>query len=614
MDNPTPLDQDNQLLYAFLHRKKTRDNNAAMTAQRLVNLFRQIASFKPEFVHEYNQMLLNAGDEIQMMLQDIVGGPTVRQYLTYLQQAYGQASNEASGTMEKQSALSMNVGYLPSADEDTPFYKTALGFGEAAPKQSTESIVTIQDFTKWQKSQETLIRKAMMAQNKAISKLALALSEKKNKTPDNNTYVSPEPRQPYAPMQQFVNQPVNNYPSLQSDLTQFDSNEENKLPVQENIVNQGNLTEEPVISSNEEQSAFEPVNSFETPVAPEEPLAPVEPIESFETPSAPVETTESFEPVNAFEAPVAPEESMAPVESIESFEAPSAPVEPTESFESVNAFEAPVAPEESLAPVESIESFEAPSAPVEPTESFEPVNAFEAPVAPEESMAPVEPIESFEAPSAPVDTTESFESVNAFEAPVAPEESMASVEPIESFEAPNAPVDTTESFESVNAFEAPVAPEESLAPVEPIESFQSGNESTNIPEIIPELSFEAPSLNQNNVNTPTAPIGTMPKSPENRQPMPSVSTTDLPPAPSNHLNQPMPHLNAPAMPPMSSFKNLSATAPKPSAFGNFFKMPKIPAFRPMSVAKPSNISEGVRSSEKPDGTEYTSEIDNKGGN
>ena len=319
MDERTPLDQDNQLLYAFLNRKKTRDNQAAVTAQRLVNLFRQLSSFSPEFVAQYNQMLLGANDEIQMMLQDIVGGPTVRQYLTYLKQAYGQAVNEQEGS-EKTSVSSVNTGYLPSADDDTPFYKTALGFGEAAPKPSSEPIVTIQDFTKWQKSQEALIRKAMMAQNKAISKLALALSEKKNTVDNQPTppIQSAYPQSPFhmpQPSTPYVNQAVGTH--LQSDLTQF----EEPNPVMQNSFSSSDNGNQPVLSENTAASEIS-----ETTAPLEEPTA----FESFEETAATTDNTFNL-PEETVEAPVSFEETAVTTDN--TFALPEEAVEAPVSFE-----------------------------------------------------------------------------------------------------------------------------------------------------------------------------------------------------------------------------------------------------------------------------------------
>ena len=500
MDERTPLDQDNQLLYAFLNRKKTRDNQAAVTAQRLVNLFRQLSSFSPEFVAQYNQMLLGANDEIQMMLQDIVGGPTVRQYLTYLKQAYGQAVNEQEGS-EKTSVSSVNTGYLPSADDDTPFYKTALGFGEAAPKPSSEPIVTIQDFTKWQKSQEALIRKAMMAQNKAISKLALALSEKKNTVDNQPTppIQSAYPQSPFhmpQPSTPYVNQAVGTH--LQSDLTQF----EEPNPVMQNSFSSSDNGNQPVLSENTAASEIS-----ETTAPLEEPTA----FESFEETAATTDNTFNL-PEETVEAPVSFEETAVTTD---------------------NTF---ALPEETV----------------------------EAPV-------------SFEETAATTDNTFNLPE-EAVEAPVSFEETVATTD--NTFALPEEAVEAPVSFEP--------------------------------PEIIPELSFDAPdfpttnTLNENQ-NEPTAlPAEEIPVQPT---PQAAMAAPNQPVQPENHLK--------PAAPPVSAFKNLSTKAPIPSALGNLFKFPKMPSFKPMLNLKPmgmpSQLSTQSSLSNKTEQSNEQSEITKQGG-
>ncbi len=119
----TSSDNANQILNAFVHRQKTRDNNVAQDAQRLVNQFRQLSVFKPEFVVEYNQQLLNSGDDIRMMMKDILGGPTVRQYFDYLQMHITENENAEENTdADVYTSSNVNTGYLPSPDEDMPVY------------------------------------------------------------------------------------------------------------------------------------------------------------------------------------------------------------------------------------------------------------------------------------------------------------------------------------------------------------------------------------------------------------------------------------------------------------------------------------------------------------
>ncbi len=119
----TSSDNAKQILNAFVHRKKTRDNITALDAQRLVNQFRQLSVFKPEFVTEYNQQLLNSTDDIRMMMKDILGGPTVRQYFDYLQSQLGTSEDrDENDNTETRPSPNTNAGYLPSPDEDMPIY------------------------------------------------------------------------------------------------------------------------------------------------------------------------------------------------------------------------------------------------------------------------------------------------------------------------------------------------------------------------------------------------------------------------------------------------------------------------------------------------------------
>ena len=588
MDASTPLDQDNQLLYTFLNRKKTRDNQAAMTAQRLVNLFRQLDVFKPEFVHEYNQMLLSTTDEIQMMLQDIVGGPTVRQYLTYLQQSLGQVSNEEIGNTENQTVSSVNTGYLPSADEDTPYYKTVFGVNETVSQKPTESIVTIQDFTKWQESQEALIYKAMMAQNEAISKLASVLSEKMSKTSDVETRVIQTPQSSLStaeqPTSSFVHQAENDV-SVQSD-SRLDTDTSNQVSSDESVINSADLTKESFTvnqtAPTEQMNSFNPITSdtaFETHASPEE---------IFEEPMASEMSTAFVEPIESFDAP----SFDAPNEPIESFDAPSldAPSEPIEFFDAPS-FNAPSEPIESFdapsfdAPSEPIESFDAPSldAPSEPIESFDAPSL----------DAPNEPIESFDAPS----FNASSESIESFDAP--------------SFDAPSEPIES---------FDAPSLD----APNEPIESFDAPSVKTSdisfatphVDGIISERPFEAPGITaESSVTNLSAPaVKTQPETQQSMQSRSPLPPANSPRATSSMPNPSMSRMGTPAMPSMPSFKNLTTKAPKPSTLGNFFKLPKMPIFNPMASAKPNNQAESHQQKNTNETDYNTSEIDNKGGN
>lgn len=156
----TPIDSANQLLNAFVHRKQTRDNTVALNAQRLVNLFRQLSVFKPEFVAEYNKMLLSSSDEVRMMMKDIVGGPTVRQYLDYLQAKSEHLVDEDENVDENTqtiSALNNNTGYLPDPDEDKPFVATQGQTGTEIIADLSQSDVLVQMLKMFQENNQKQI-------------------------------------------------------------------------------------------------------------------------------------------------------------------------------------------------------------------------------------------------------------------------------------------------------------------------------------------------------------------------------------------------------------------------------------------------------------------------
>jgi len=99
----------------FLQQRNHRTNVAMQTAQRLINLYRVLGSFGADFVEQYNTMLLNSTDEVQMALNGLVSGQEVRQYLEFLQrEAHIQTQDETSENVAPQ------TGWLPNpADEQT---------------------------------------------------------------------------------------------------------------------------------------------------------------------------------------------------------------------------------------------------------------------------------------------------------------------------------------------------------------------------------------------------------------------------------------------------------------------------------------------------------------
>ena len=223
------LDSANQILNAFVNRKVTLDNTSALNAQRLVNQFRQISAFKPEFVAEYNKLLLAASDEELMMMKDIVGGPTVRQYLEFLRKTLNESVDENANTEHQSTSTNIgNDGYLPSPDDELPIFTPVVKHAISNEGNATEASVTqmdliaqtvktmqesnqhqitilnetlntlreqinkdvsglketantsnisIQDFERWQLSQEQFLQKIIKAQNDTFIQFAKTLSE-----------------------------------------------------------------------------------------------------------------------------------------------------------------------------------------------------------------------------------------------------------------------------------------------------------------------------------------------------------------------------------------------------------------------------------------------------
>ena len=99
--------------HAFLKKRNTKTNAAMQEAQRLVNLYRILGSFGPDFLAQYNTMLLNASSEVQMALGALVSGHEVRQYLEFLRSELDKGTSE-----EQNDQAASKKGWLPSpADE-----------------------------------------------------------------------------------------------------------------------------------------------------------------------------------------------------------------------------------------------------------------------------------------------------------------------------------------------------------------------------------------------------------------------------------------------------------------------------------------------------------------
>ena len=110
------MDQETEVqtkFHSFLKQRNSKTNVAMQEAQRLVNLYRVLNAFSPDFVDEYNVMLKNASNEVQTALTALVGGPEVRQYLEFLKEEEQKQDEEANTA-----SVSKQVGWLPSPTED----------------------------------------------------------------------------------------------------------------------------------------------------------------------------------------------------------------------------------------------------------------------------------------------------------------------------------------------------------------------------------------------------------------------------------------------------------------------------------------------------------------
>ncbi len=351
-----PLDSANQVLQAFLHRKKTLDNTTSVEAQRLVNIFRQLYVLKPEHVAEYNKMLLASTDEVRMMMKDIVGGPTVRQYFDYLQSNTGTSQNEEDENTEIRTVATQNAGYLPSPDEDAPvyFHQAAAAAGAApiidmSQSEITNTLLALQESNRKQIEALTETLRELKEQIKQSSMGANAGGQTGLTAQDLIQFQSAQ----QTAFEQLIQSQNHTLSALTNQLTH--------AVVTPTIV---------ATTSSTGITDTQPITeSFKT-----EPVEDIEPIaESFETePIEDVEAiTESFEPETVEDVePIA--ESFEP-ETVEDIE-PIAESFETETVEDVE----PITESFETEPVEDVEliteSFETETAEdVEPVaESFEP--------------------------------------------------------------------------------------------------------------------------------------------------------------------------------------------------------------------------------------------------
>lgn len=156
----TPSNTEIDILQSFVKKKNTQDNKIALEAQKLVNLYRNLSVFRPSFINEFNQMLLSCSKEVQMMMSSIVGGPTVRQYLEYLQLELNQTHTD-----EQPEKTKTVKGYLPSPEED-------ITWNESQETISNSLTLAVQSLEESSKNQAILLEKTLkeFQQNLFIAK------------------------------------------------------------------------------------------------------------------------------------------------------------------------------------------------------------------------------------------------------------------------------------------------------------------------------------------------------------------------------------------------------------------------------------------------------------
>ena len=105
----------NVLLEKFKNRQSEKDTLASREALRLVNLYRSLSYFSPEFVDKYNQMLLSTSSDVRRLLHTFLGGEEVEDYFEFLQHhdhlSETETTNETNFDDQKK-------GYLPQPDSD----------------------------------------------------------------------------------------------------------------------------------------------------------------------------------------------------------------------------------------------------------------------------------------------------------------------------------------------------------------------------------------------------------------------------------------------------------------------------------------------------------------
>ena len=149
--------------HSFLKQRNSKTNAAMLEAQRLINLYRVLGVFSPDFVDEYNAMLMNCSDEVQTALTALIGGPEVRQYLEFL-----KTEEHKDDEQKSDAQTSQQTGWLPSPDQE-------IGRDASVPGDVSES--KWRELVKEQEAKMTqMIEDLRKEQNENLTRLMNQLS------------------------------------------------------------------------------------------------------------------------------------------------------------------------------------------------------------------------------------------------------------------------------------------------------------------------------------------------------------------------------------------------------------------------------------------------------
>lgn len=122
----------------FLKRKQSSNEEAESTAQRLINIYRQLSTLGPEANQQYNAMLLkDATLEVQIALKNIPGGEEIRDYLNFLKHQELSEEEESQALHEGNEALQIK-NRLPAAEEMSPLWET---YGTTVRETTTPAVI-----------------------------------------------------------------------------------------------------------------------------------------------------------------------------------------------------------------------------------------------------------------------------------------------------------------------------------------------------------------------------------------------------------------------------------------------------------------------------------------